>query len=217
MKTVVPGGVRWSDRRTDKHLEVAVNGQRLWRVAARQVAVVVLATAGLLVATVAPAHALYRLNQSFETLDAGWYWGLEGQGSGEWYTDRCDLARTGCGGVLLGHAPTGWVTLYTTVHLSALDYGWCSFGYYAQRRNSTGPATARLEILKPDGTYLALTDRTLTNTSWTYVGAGFYQFAARDVKIRITLPGSGTSTNPNVGMNVDDLEVYCRVLVQGRG
>jgi hypothetical protein len=192
-------------------------GKRLWRFVAKQMAAVLLATAGLLVMSVAPAHALYDYGQGFETQEHGWYWTLIGSGSGDWYTDRCDLARTGCGGVLLGHAPTGWVSLVTTVHLSALDYGWCSIGYYAQLSNSTGRATARLEVLKPDFTYIGLTDKVLTNSAWTYIGTGFYQYGARDVMIRMTLPGSGTAANSNVSINLDDLNVHCFVLIQGRG
>jgi hypothetical protein len=192
--------------------------RRLWSFVAKQMAAVLLATTGLVVVSVAPAHALYDFHQGFENYDDnGWYWTLIGKGSGDWYTDRCDLARTGCGGVLLGHAPTGWVSLVKPVRLSALDYGWCSIGYYAQLSNSTGKATARLEVLKPDYTYIGLTDKVLTNSTWTYVGTGFYQYGARDVLIRITLPGSGTAANSNVSINVDDLDVYCRVLIQGRG
>ncbi|MEV4138595.1 hypothetical protein AB0J72_41310 [Dactylosporangium sp. NPDC049742] len=190
-------------------------GKRLRRFAVRQLAAVLLATAGLVVVSVTPAHALYKLNQSFENRDDGaWYWGLVGQGSGEWYTGQCAQALTGCGGVLLGHGPTGWTTLYTTVRLGALDYGWCSIGYSARRWNSAVAPTARLEVLRPDYTYISLTDKTLTN-AWTYVGTGFYQYGARDVIIRITLPAS--ASGGSVGINVDDLTIDCRVLIEGRG
>jgi hypothetical protein len=107
--------------------------------------------------------------------------------------------------------------VYTTVHLSALANGWCSIGYYAQLWNSTGPATARLEILNPDWTYLSLTDRTLTNANWTYVGTGFGQWGARDVIIRITLLGSGSAANSAPTINADDLDVHCFILLEGRG
>jgi hypothetical protein len=184
---------------------------------AKQLAAIFVATVGLAVTSTVPANALYDYQQGFETQSIGWYWGLVGSGSGDWYTGICGQPRTGCGGVIIRHAATGYVTLYTTVHLDAFNYGYCSIGYYARLWKSTGPATARLEILNPDFTYIALTDKVLTNSTWTYIGTGFYQFAARDVKIRMTLPGSGSTANNDVGINMDDLSVHCRVLIQGRG
>jgi len=194
---------------------VVSRGKRRWAFVVKQSVAILFATAGLAAVSPVPAHALYQYNQSFETLDIGWSWGGVGQGTGEWRMDDCGVARTGCGSVLMTQGPTGYGTLFTTVRLSALDYGWCTIGYYARLWNSTGRATARVEVINTSGYYVGLTDKTLTNSSWTWVGTGFYQFAARDVTIRITLPGSAATSR--VGIGVDDLSVYCRVLVQGRG
>lgn len=188
-----------------------------WRFIAKQLAVIFAATVTLAATSASPAHALYDYKQGFETLSDNWFWGGVGKGYGEWYMGKCGQARTGCGGVIMRQEATGYSTLYTTIHLSALDYGWCSIGYYARLWNSSGKATARLEILKPDFTYISLSDKVLTNSTWTYVGTGFYQFAARDVKIRLTLLGSGSAANNDVGINADDLNVHCQVLIQRRG
>jgi len=186
--------------------------------------VAVLATVGLAVASAAPAQALYAYSQGFEG-QQDWYGGLIGHGSMEWSSSFCGQAHTGCGVAVLRHSsPTGYTSTFTVLHLDSFTagghYGYCSINYYAKRWNSAAPVTARLEVINTnanfvDGSYAGLTDRTLTNANWTFVGVGFYQFGARDVKVKITLPSPGN--NNDVGFIADDLSVQCQVVIEGRG
>ena len=137
----------------------------------------------------------------------------------------CGQARTGCGVAVLRHfSPDGYTSTFTALHLDSFlangHYGYCGISFYAKLWNSAGPATARLEVYNTNsslatGSLVGLTDRKLTTSSWTYVGVGFYQFGARDVKAKITLPSPGTSND--VGFIADDFRLECLVLLDGRG
>ena len=127
------------------------------------------------------------------------------------------FSRTGCGAAVLRHwSASGYTSTFTTLHIddfvSSGLYGYCTVSYYAKRWNSTAPTTARLELYNTDGSLVGLTDRTLTNGNWTNVFVGFYQFGARDVKVKITLPSTGNTNN--VGFLADDLSLFCQVLIQ---
>ena len=177
-------------------------------------------------AAAAPANALYAYSQGFEQLqDEDWFGGLIGRGSMEWSNSFCHQAHTGCGVAVLRHSsPTGYTSTFTFLHLDSFveggHYGYCGINYYAKRWNSAAPVTARLEVINSnanyvDGASVGLTDKTLTNSNWTFVGLGFYQFGARDVKVKITLPSPGNSND--VGFIADDLSVQCQVIIEGRG
>ncbi|WP_327002959.1 hypothetical protein OHA72_49045 [Dactylosporangium sp. NBC_01737] len=181
-------------------------------------AAILIVTGGVAVVTAAPANALWTYSQGFEREQPSeWYGGLIGRGSMEWSANLCGQARTGCGAAILRHfSPTGYTSTFTTLHIdSFVDsglYGYCGIAYYAKRWNSSVPVTARLELINPNGSVFMTTDRVLTNSNWTNVGIGFYQFGARDFYVKITLPSPGNSND--VGFLADDLKLFCQVLLQ---
>jgi len=191
---------------------------RFWRFGVKQLAVVLLLTGGVAVVSASPASALWKYSQGFEAEQpVSWFGGLIGSGSMEWSQSLCGQARTGCGAAVLRHwSASGYTSTFTTLHIddfvSSGLYGYCTVGYFAKRWSSAAPVTARLEVYNTDGSIVGLTDRTLTNGNWTNVVVGFYQFGARDVKVKITLPSTGNTNN--VGFLADDLSLFCQVLIQ---
>ena len=187
-------------------------GKRRLSLVAKQLAAIVVATVSLGVLSVAPAHALTNYNQGFETQQINWFWGLIGQGSGDWYTDRCDWALTGCGGVVMTHSgATGYTALYTTIHLSTMVRGTCYVDYRAQLWTGLAPVYASIEVLNAtSGNFIAWNDVALNNASWQIVGTNFSQVIARDVKIRMMLYASSDPRVGVIGFNFDDLRVHCR-------
>ena len=117
------------------------------------------------------------------------------------------------------HPPTGWLSLVTTLRIGGFSNGGtCQISYWARLWKSTGPAIARLEVIRPSTwTYIVKSDLELTNTTWQPNVVGFLQGGARDVVVRITLPGSGSTSDRDVGINVDDFKLSCGPVITGRG
>lgn len=194
--------------------------RRAGRMAAVLVVIASVVGMGGVTSAAQAAEALYSYSQGFETDgDARWYWSeIGGGGSGEWNSVNCSQARRGCGGVVMRHPPTGWLSLAAQFRIGGFaNGGTCQMSYWARLFKSTGPAIARLEVIRPsDWTYIVKSDLQLTTGSWEPNVAAFLQGGARDVVVRITLPGSGSTSNRDVGINVDDFKFSCGPIINGR-